>query len=129
MDFQIESNLNTILEGCLDPSLFSSFCTLLMFVKVSTKNFDDSHDYIHAIKVTETTFNIYLSDITTYIGLDPLLLLIIAMLHDVCDSKYKELSITNDELTEFILSIVNKEMTTEIMKIINSISYSKQIKI
>jgi HD superfamily phosphodiesterase len=58
---------------------------LLAFVKESTKHFDESHDWTHAVKVTTSTHIIMQSLDPEY--LEYILVNQAAMLHDVCDHK------------------------------------------
>ena len=58
---------------------------MLDFVKESTKHFDSSHNHEHA-------WNVYRSALTIMESLNPEfdfdLLMLSALLHDVCDHKY-----------------------------------------
>ena len=115
----------------LRADLIPLFENLLVFVKESTKHFDSSHNHQHAQAVTLNALIIAKSpefsmDIE---NIDLRKLLVIAMLHDVCDHKYKELSISTEQLTNYIQTLtINTLQTANIIKIIDSISYSKQIK-
>lgn len=97
---------------------------LLLFVFESTKHFDDSHNVIHALKVCINVLKINE-------GLDTPLneefLIVITMLHDVCDHKYPE-SIRKSELEEFIFSAYGQELGRNIIEIIDNVSYSKEVK-
>lgn len=115
---------------------------LIKFVDESTKHFDDSHDIIHALKVTsnvlaileEFRFN-FRDDIDLELGqannipieLDKNLLIGMAMLHDVCDHKYPE-SIQRSELEEFIFSNYGESYGSIIIDVIDNVSYSKEVK-
>lgn len=97
---------------------------LLNFVIESTKHFDDSHNHVHAMKVTH---NAHIIMNTLQESYNHKLLTYIAMLHDVCDHKYPD-SISKEQLSEFIkinLSAANEPI---VMKIINNISFSKEDK-
>lgn len=127
---------------------------LLHFVDDSTKHFDDSHDVIHALKVTsnalailqelEANFNSNShsnSNLDSYTDLelgqsvcaimpeqlDSNLLIAMTMLHDVCDHKYPE-SIQKSQLEEFIINKYGEENGTNIIDIIDNVSYSKEVK-
>lgn len=96
---------------------------LIDFVKKSTQHFDESHNYDHAICVTNTAHKImksikgnnYNSNLLTHI----------AMLHDVRDHKYEN-SISENELEEFIKKNMGSEYLAIILLIINNISFSKE---
>lgn len=97
---------------------------LLNFVIESTKIFDDSHNHVHALAVNNTAHIIMQSIRKEY---DVKLLTYIAMLHDVCDHKYKN-SIPKEKLSEFISTHLSAENGPAIMKIIDNISFSKEDK-
>ena len=97
---------------------------LLHFVKESTKIFDESHDWRHAVIVTSNTHNVMQSLSDNY---EEELVTYAAMLHDVCDHKYPE-SISREELVKFIVDSTSTVLAERIMKIIDNVSYSKQVK-
>ena len=93
---------------------------LLNFVIENTKKFDASHNYLHALKVTELSHKIMKSMQNNY---NKKMLTTIAMLHDVCDHKYPN-SIIKDELLKFIN--INFTEAKMIIKIIDNISFSNE---
>lgn len=95
---------------------------LLQFVTENTKMFDDSHNHIHAIKVTNLAHLIMKSIKNQY---DEKLLTYIAMLHDVCDHKYSN-GISKNKLSKFISTNLSAENEKIIMKIIENISFSRE---
>lgn len=95
---------------------------IIKFVQEHTKNFDESHDYKHALTVYNTSVKIMDSLETKY---DHEILMFAALLHDVCDHKYPE-SIPKNKLELFIRSYMF-DKTDIIMKIIDNISYSKEV--
>jgi len=97
---------------------------LLDFVKDSTKHFDDSHNHVHALKVTE---NAHIIMATLKPDYDVRMLSYVAMLHDVCDHKYPE-SIPRSELIQFIETNLTTVPVDMVMKIIDNISFSKENK-
>lgn len=97
---------------------------LINFVIESTKIFDDSHNHVHAMKVTQLAHIIMKSLRQEY---DERLLTYIAMLHDVCDHKYPN-SISKEELSKFITTNLSAENEPIIMKIIDNVSFSKEDK-
>lgn len=114
----------------LPSDLLSLLDRLLNFAKESTKAFDESHNWIHALEVTRNALAICEDD-EFKSSTNVVLLLTLSMLHDVCDHKYKELSITQQQLVQFIdslSSIYSTVNSTRLMKIIDSVSYSKQVK-
>lgn len=92
------------------------------FVVKSTKNFDNSHNHEHAQEVEMLCYQIADSDCEKY---DKDLLMCAALLHDVCDYKYKELSISEIELHDFIKSVY-PEKASDIIDIINNVGFSKE---
>lgn len=133
MATDFESNI----IGLLPAGLVSLFNVLSSFVKDSTRSFDDSHNYHHALKVTYNAFVIAKDPSYSNFfnrSIMPAKLLMTSMLHDVCDDKYKSLSISKSALIEFISTLVGENSPgsftspNEIMKIIDSVSYSKQVK-
>lgn len=70
---------------------------VLNFVKESTKNFDESHDWKHALNVAKLSIKFLNKKDVLYL----------ALLHDVCDHKYPE-SIPRQELTNFINNKLSK---------------------
>ncbi len=97
---------------------------LVDFVKDSTKHFDDSHNHVHALKVTE---NAHIIMATLKPDYDVRMLSYISMLHDVCDHKYPE-SIPRSELIKFIETNLTTVPVDMVMKIIDNISFSKENK-
>lgn len=122
--------LVTLVRSLLPTELLDLLEKLIEFAKESTKAFDDSHNWIHALEVTRNALKIT-KEIVSTPRINIVQVLVLAMLHDVCDHKYKELSITKDQLIQFIdtltqtYPIIN---SSRAMKIIDSISYSKQVK-
>jgi len=101
----------------------SDFEKVCQFVKESTKHFDASHDFNHAIDV----YNMSMRIIQNETNIDVKLIMICALCHDVCDAKYADRgSISRNELIEFIKSIYPEE-ADNILLIIDNISYSKEI--
>lgn len=98
---------------------------LIKFVKTSTINFDDSHNHEHALKVSYNAHKIMKTLNPNY---NQELLSYVAMLHDVCDHKYKELSITREELINFINENLSSEHVNIVMKIIDNVSWSKEVR-
>lgn len=92
------------------------------FVRISTLVFDKSHNVEHAICVLRNASKINNSQMN-----DPLELIFVCLLHDVCDHKYPE-SISKDELREFIKQTLNNDYADSIIKIIDNISFSKEKK-
>ncbi len=99
------------------------FNTLIDFLKASTINFDESHDWMHGLAVYQKTIEIaeseqqfYEYDILTYASL----------LHDVRDHKYKN-TISELQLMEFLLEQIGMERAISVVNIINCVSYSKEI--
>jgi hypothetical protein len=97
---------------------------LLFFVKLSTKNFDETHDYKHAISVTKNALKIANNTLSEQ---DEKILLISSMLHDVYDHKYQDISISKEHLHEFI-KIIDEDNYEDIIEIIDNVSYSTEIK-
>jgi hypothetical protein len=50
------------------------------------------------------------------------------MLHDVCDHKYADESISMEALTQFVYDSLPEAKATLVLDIINNISYSQEIK-
>jgi HD superfamily phosphodiesterase len=103
----------------MEEKLYES---VVKFVKKTTKKFDESHDYKHAIAVYNTAKCIMDSMNIKY---DIYILMFASLLHDVCDHKYPE-SISQEDLTVFIHDYIPDKVDI-IMKIINNISYSKEV--
>lgn len=99
---------------------------LLQFVKESTKIFDDSHNHIHALKVTDNAHKIMRS-IRGARGYNEKFLTYITMLHDVCDHKYPE-SIPKEKLVSFIEYELGTELGQKAIFIIDNSSFSKENK-
>ena len=97
---------------------------LVSFVANSTKEFDESHNLEHALKVTHASHTIMETIDENY---DKKLITFTAMLHDVCDHKYP-CSITEDELIRFIAPHFTAEKSAAIMDVIHNMSFSKQVK-
>jgi uncharacterized protein len=97
---------------------------LFNFVIENTKIFDESHNHVHAMKVTHLAHIIMKSLRQEY---NEKLLTYIAMLHDVCDHKYQN-AISKDVLSNFITTNLSSENEPVIMKIIDNISFSKEDK-
>lgn len=95
---------------------------LLNFVVENTKHFDESHNHVHALKVTHNAHVIMKSIKDNY---DKRLLTCVAMLHDVCDHKYPE-SIPREKLLDFIKLYLSPTIEPIAMKIIDNVSFSKE---
>ncbi len=96
------------------------------FLVESTKHFDESHNHVHGKHVFVLSKEIaYNMDFPQKYN-D--FLMIVALLHDVCDLKYKEKSISEKELLNFITTLVGKEDAKNLMLVIDNISFSKQVK-
>lgn len=102
--------------------------TLFAFAKEKTKDFDPSHGIEHAEKVYNNAMEIAKGSSSTTIDMNTLIT--VAILHDVCDHKYKDKSISKEDLRQFIASLASTyQLDTEtIMLIIDNISWSKQNK-
>jgi uncharacterized protein len=87
---------------------------VLEFVKENTKIFDESHNWQHAIKVAYNSTKILNNKFVLYL----------ALLHDVCDHKYKN-SIGRDELSKYIHEQLSEYKIID--EFIEKISFSKQI--
>lgn len=108
---------------------------LQQFVKESTINFDSSHNHEHAQAVLDN-----LLVIIGYYCLHPSLFfegrlpfvfeediaIYAALLHDVRDDKYKDLSISEQALTDFLVAEVGVNKCQRIMKICDQVSWSKE---
>jgi len=86
---------------------------VLEFVKENTKIFDDSHNWEHAVCVAYNSTKILNNKHVLYL----------ALLHDVCDHKYKE-SIDRNVLSKFIDNNLNEYKIID--EYIELISFSKQ---
>ena len=64
--------------------------------------FDSSHNHEHAWAVYQTALDI-LTDDFSLTSLDHAFLMHCSMLHDVRDHKYPHLSISEEQLTQFII--------------------------
>ena len=95
---------------------------IIIYLNENTKHFDASHNAEHAITVYNTACKIMDSFACTY---DKDVLAFAALLHDVCDHKYKH-SQTPKQLREFINKYIDDTRTDFVMKLINNISYSKE---
>lgn len=98
------------------------------FVKTATTNFDESHDYAHAIAVRDLALRISRDEHPVPLP-DESILIAAAMVHDVCDHKYKELSISPKELEAFLLDHFDGDdsKVSRVLWIVNNVSWKKQI--
>jgi uncharacterized protein len=87
---------------------------VLSFVKRHTQIFDESHDYRHALAVAYNSTKILNNKFVLYL----------ALLHDVCDHKYKQLSLSRELLRKYIYE--NLEHYKIIDEMIDQVSFSKQ---
>lgn len=87
--------------------------SVLEFVKESTKIFDSSHNWEHAVKVAYNSTKILNNKFVLYL----------ALLHDVCDHKYPN-SIPRSELSKFINEKLQEYSVIDSM--IEQVSFSKQ---
>lgn len=86
---------------------------VLDFVKENTAIFDESHDWHHAIKVAYNSTKILNNKYVLYL----------ALLHDVCDHKYKN-ALTREKLNQWINDNLFEYKIIDEM--IEKISFSKQ---
>lgn len=106
---------------------------IIEFVKEETKTYDSSHDVKHAIKVMDNV-----NKIKNDIALDNLheneyfnptkVILLSALLHDVCDHKYDMKNEKYSKMINKIKEYCNDKETEIVLDIINNISFSKQKK-
>ena len=99
--------------------------SLLEFVTRHTQHFDDSHNVQHALDVYKNAVTIAITDYPEY---DDDILQYACMLHDVCDHKYADESISMEALTQFVYDSLPEAKATLVLDIINNISYSQEIK-
>lgn len=113
-----------ILTNNMDVNFATKYNEVYEFVKQSTKDFDESHDIKHALKVYENALEIvdrdYIND-----NLDKEIIMYAAMLHDVCDHKYPN-SIKLNDLNHFIYDKLEHDKAKIVIEIIDNISYSKE---
>lgn len=101
----------------------------MTFVTRSTAEFDDSHDVHHANSVFLNAVKICMADYPELcLERDKRIITYACYLHDVCDHKYKEQSITEAELHEFIHSQLAPDEAQIVIDIINNVSFSKEVK-
>ena len=94
------------------------------FVTVSTKHFDDSHNYAHAHQVYMNACLIAEQEMPGY---DHNIITYAAYLHDVCDHKYPK-SIHYDELVQYIHNALSSDKAAFVLELIANISFSKEQK-
>jgi uncharacterized protein len=114
------------LNGLIDINLLNK---TLEFVIESTKCFDSSHNWEHALAVAINVIKIASHEFNadTHIFIVPQIvdIILIALLHDVCDHKYPD-AIPMSELENYCISIdMDHKMY---MEIINNVSWSKERK-
>ena len=100
--------------------------TARAFLIASTSYFDASHDVQHAERVMQMAFEIANA---TYADYDATILVLAALLHDVCDHKYTgPQSTSKPQLRNFLLEQVDAPAADSILLIIDNVSFSKQDK-
>lgn len=97
---------------------------LISFVKTHTNQFDESHDYNHALRVYENALLIIKGE--NYI-IDIQIIQYCALLHDVRDHKYTS-SISEEKFLQFVISGLGQKRASIVINVIDNVSYSKQIK-
>jgi len=97
---------------------------LISFVQTHTSQFDESHDYNHALRVYENALIIIKGE---KYDLDIQVIQYCALLHDVRDHKYTS-SVSEEKLLQFMISGLGEKRGLIAMDIIDNVSYSKQIK-
>jgi hypothetical protein len=105
---------------------------LIQFIIQTTKkyNIDDSHGISHSFSILHNTYNILKSEIKKhpYIGMQLKVILVSALLHDMCDKKYVD---EVDGITKIVNFLsqgeiqISVEEIEAIKNIIASMSYSK----
>ena len=113
--------------------ILTKYKELCEFVHDSVRHFDESHDFNHALDVTNNALiildeeeNIQYLDFMTPDHYERCVVYS-AMLHDVCDHKYPN-SIPKEELVKFVQENFSLDESQKIIDIIDSVSYSKEIK-
>jgi hypothetical protein len=115
------------------------------FVKEATKTFDESHDYKHAIEVCSWALTIFNGGMDSFDIIEAIpetsnpyviehaknyhqkRIAWIAMLHDVCDKKYKgKGAISKKKLTDFVNNEFGRYEGNKLSDVILSISFSKE---
>ena len=102
-----------------------NFERVLEFIKIHTSSYDESHDFNHALSVFENCKKIIILEKLHDFDFD--LIAYAALLHDVCDHKYKS-SISKENLFDFVADNLGMERATHVLSIINNISYSQEVK-
>jgi uncharacterized protein len=130
-DAQLEVFLNAAKKEQLKRTNRIDWKQVHQFVYNSTKDFDNSHDYTHALAVARNARSIACSSEFQLSNIDLNILELCAVLHDVCDHKYPN-SISKSTLYDFIYAIVHdgydnyQEIAEFILRIIERVSFSKQ---
>jgi HD superfamily phosphodiesterase len=127
IDFEYIEGTILIVDGLWNPDV-NNHAGVLLFdlddmtvfdfvVKMTEKSeFDESHDWHHAVKVARNSTRILNTKHVLYL----------ALLHDVCDHKYPN-AIPREELSKFIKNMLPNEYEC-IDSMIDIISFSKQKK-
>ncbi len=100
------------------------------FVKTETSEYDESHDFNHALAVVNNTKTIAIYTILSDLDDDDFdsinVLIMAAYLHDVCDHKYDNSEEKQNRLYEYINQNSTEKEATVIIDIIENMSFSKQ---
>ena len=104
---------------------------IYVFVEEFFRNpkFDASHDFAHVERVVGNALAIFAEEKKSK-PLDPMTILLGALLHDVEDKKYLDSSTPQESAIEHVLlkTGVSKDYATRIQELVEGVSYSSEIK-
>ncbi|KAM3512157.1 hypothetical protein MY11210_004221 [Beauveria gryllotalpidicola] len=107
--------------------------SVLEFVATSVQGhmagFDASHDFNHVIRVVALAKSIMVAERDSKPTIDPAVVLLAALLHDVTDKKYTQDSDGDSKLTQILEKAgVHGPLATAIVTVVNNVSYSTEMR-
>ena len=110
----------------MDFRLFNDLFAFVLLI-CSKYGIDESHDISHSMNILNYAYNIYETEIYINPGIKEQrnIILVSAILHDMCDKKYMNEEQGVENIKDFLQEKINNEEINAIVKIMQTMSYSK----
>ncbi len=110
----------------MDFRLFNDLFAFVLLI-CSKYGIDESHDISHSMNILNYAYNIYETEIYINPGIKEQknIILVSAILHDMCDKKYMNEEEGVENIKNFLQEKINNEEINAIVKIMQTMSYSK----
>ena len=111
---------------CIMNSMdFNAINKTELFAKETMDNYDESHNFSHALRVKNLATKIAISEKLNDNEIFEVMLA--ALVHDICDHKYNNGECQEEKLRSFFEGIVDSHTTNKVVYLACNISLSKEI--